>query len=149
MKRSLLVAIFSTFLITQVSAQNTGSYTRDGVAIPHRDVGNNTIVELVQQDTTFAFNISVATFGAGKRLGWHSHPGGQILVITEGIGFYQERGKPKRTVTKGEVIKCLPGVEHWHGASAESGVSYMATYSTLKGTTKWLEPVTDQQFQGK
>ncbi len=134
---------------SRVDAQSITPYTVNGAAIPVRNTGNNLIAELVKQDSTFSFNIAVASFAPGKRLAWHSHSGGQILLITDGIGYYQERGKPKQVVRKGEIIKCLPGVEHWHGASAETMVTYMATYSTEKGTTKWLEQVTDEQFNGK
>lgn len=61
--------------------------------------------------------IAVATFDPDARLNWHTHPGGQILLFTEGTGFYQERGKAKQVVRKGDVIKCLPDVEHWKLAS--------------------------------
>jgi quercetin dioxygenase-like cupin family protein len=144
MKKLLLLLFVAT--VHFASAQETSPYTKNGVPIPVRNTPNNTLIELIQQDSIFQFNIAVAAFPAGKRLAWHSHPGGQILVITEGVGYYQERGKPKQTVKKGEVIKCLPGVEHWHGAAAETGVTYMATYSTQKGTTIWLQPVTDAEY---
>lgn len=75
--------------------------------------------------------------------------GGQILIITDGVGYYQERGKPKRIVRKGEVIKCLPGVEHWHGSSVEEGVTYFATSPAQKGATVWLLKVTDEEYQSK
>jgi quercetin dioxygenase-like cupin family protein len=121
-------------------------FTKDDKAIEVRTTPNNTLVELNKADSLFKFNIAVANFPAGKKLDWHYHPDGQILVYTDGIGYYQERGKPKRVVQKGEVIKCLPNVEHWHGASSESGASYMATYSTLKGATVWLEKVSDADY---
>jgi quercetin dioxygenase-like cupin family protein len=73
-------------------------------------------------------------------------PGGQILLILEGTGYYQERGKPIQIVHKGDVIKCLPGVEHWHGASPTSGFTYLATTPTQKGKTVWLEPVSDNDY---
>jgi len=83
--------------------------------------GNIWLKELNVGDSTFDPSIAIATYDAGAKLDWHSHPGGQVLLITEGTGFYQERGKPGRIVHKGDVIKCLPGVEHWHDASPQSG----------------------------
>jgi quercetin dioxygenase-like cupin family protein len=148
MKTTLVLATFLTAaLLNKLTAQDAGMvFTKDGTALEVRNTGNNTLIELNKADSLFKFNIAVASFPAGKRLDWHYHPDGQILVFTDGIGYYQERGKPKRVVHKGEVIKCLPGVEHWHGASAESGATYMAAYSTLKGTTVWLEKVSDADY---
>ena len=146
MKNVSFMLILFVAMIGQAKAQDVTIYKQNGVAIPVRNTGNNTLVELSKEDTVFAFNIAVASFPPGKRLDWHFHPGGQILVFTEGIGYYQEKGKPKQIVPKGEVIKCLPGVVHWHGASSESGATYMATYSTRKGTTVWLEKVTDAEY---
>lgn len=108
--------------------------------------GNIWLKELVVGDSTFDPSIAVATYDAGAKLDWHIHPGGQVLLITEGIGYYQERGKPAQIVHKGDVIKCLPGVEHWHGASPESGFAYVAVTPTQKGKTIWLEPVTDKDY---
>lgn len=108
--------------------------------------GNVWLTELNAADSVFSYGTAVAIFDPGARLNWHSHPGGQILIFTEGVGYYQERGKPKRTVHKGEVIKCMPDVEHWHGATPENGVTYIATSPAQKGKTIWLEKVTDQQY---
>jgi 4-carboxymuconolactone decarboxylase len=109
--------------------------------------GNVWLKELNAGDSTFDYALAVATFDAGAKLDWHSHPGGQILLILEGTGYYQERGKPVQIVHKGDVIKCLPGVEHWHGASPTNGFTYLATTPTQKGETVWLEPVTDKDYR--
>jgi quercetin dioxygenase-like cupin family protein len=99
--------------------------------------------ELNVGDSTFDPSIAQATYGPGAKLDWHIHPGGQVLLITEGTGYYQERGKPVRIVHKGDVIKCAPGVEHWHGAAPGSTFAYVAVTPTQKGKTIWLEPVSD------
>ncbi len=75
---------------------------------------------------------------------WHIHPGGQQLLITEGTGYYQERNKPIQIVYKGNVVKCLPGVEHWHAATPESSFAYLAI--TANQPTQWLEKVTDEAY---
>jgi quercetin dioxygenase-like cupin family protein len=90
--------------------------------------------------------IAVATYDAGTKLDWHVHPGGPVLLITEGTGYYQERGKPVQIVHKGDVIKCLAGVEHWHGAAPKSSFAYIAVTPTQKGKTIWLEPVSDKDY---
>lgn len=70
--------------------------------------------------------IGVVTFEPGARTNWHRHPGGQVLLVTEGKGHYQERGKAVRIIQKGEVVKCPPGVEHWHGASPDTKLTHIA-----------------------
>jgi quercetin dioxygenase-like cupin family protein len=72
----------------------------------------------------------MATYDAGAKLDWHAHPGGQVLLITEGTGYYQERGKPIQVIHKGDVIKCPPGIEHCHGASPKSSFGYIAVTPT-------------------
>lgn len=146
MKQVLYLILLSTALFTQAVAQDASIFTKDGAALSVNNTGNNTLVELNKADSIFTFNIAVASFPPGKKLDWHYHPGGQILVITQGIGYYQEKGKQKKIVHKGEVIKCLPGVEHWHGASIETGVTYMATSPAQKGPTVWLQKVTDEEY---
>ena len=145
----LSLTLLSAALLNKTVAQDSTIYTKDGVALEVRNTGNNTLVELYKADSIFTFNIAVAKFPPGKKLDWHYHPGGQILIITEGIGYYQERGKPKRVVNKGEVIKCLPGVEHWHGSSVEAGVTYLATSPAQRGATVWLQKVTDEEYNSK
>jgi quercetin dioxygenase-like cupin family protein len=143
------LTLLSAALLNKTVAQDSTIFTKDGVPLEVRATGNNTLVELYKADSIFTFNIAVAKFPAGKKLDWHYHPGGQILIITEGVGYYQERGKPKRIVHKGEVIKCLPGVEHWHGSSVEAGVTYLATSPAQKGATVWLQKVTDEEYNSK
>jgi quercetin dioxygenase-like cupin family protein len=149
MKQLLFMLLLSAALLNEAGAQDSTIYTKDGVPLQVRSTGNNTLVELNHPDSIFNFSIAVAKFPPGKKLDWHYHPGGQILIITEGIGYYQERGKPKRIVRKGEVVKCLPGVEHWHGSSAETGVTYLATSPAHRGATVWLEKVKDEDYNSK
>ena len=145
----LFMFLLFAALVNKTAAQDSTVYTKDGAPLLVRNTGNNTLVELNHADSIFNFSIAVAKFPPGKKLDWHYHPGGQILIITEGIGYYQERGKPKRIVRKGEVVKCLPGVEHWHGSSVESGVTYLATSPAQRGATVWLQKVTDEEYNSK
>jgi quercetin dioxygenase-like cupin family protein len=149
MKRVLyLTILLSVALSAQAVAQNAPIFPKGEKAPNVHHVGNVWLRELSEPDSVFNYSISVATFDPAARLNWHTHPGGQILLITEGTGYYQEKGKPKQTVRKGDVIKCLPGVEHWHGALPKSGFTYLATTPTQKGKTIWLQKVTDEQYHG-
>jgi 4-carboxymuconolactone decarboxylase len=68
------------------------------------------------------------------------------LLVTQGTGYYQERDKPVQIVHKGDVIKCLPNVEHWHGATQNSDFAYIGVTPTQKGKTIWLKRVTDEEY---
>jgi quercetin dioxygenase-like cupin family protein len=88
------------------------------------------------------------TFEPGVRNNWHSHPAGQILVVTSGRGYYQEKGQPARLLRPGDAVSIAPGVVHWHGATADSLFTHLAINpSVSKGVADWLEPVTDEEYR--
>jgi len=92
--------------------------------------------------------VSLVTFQPGVRTNWHIHQGGQILFVTQGIGFYQEKGKPGRVIRKGDIIKCSPGVQHWHGASPGSEFAHLVVAPDMeKGEVTWLQKVTDEEYR--
>lgn len=96
-------------------------------------------------DSIFDYNIAVAKFAKNAKLDWHKHPKGQHLLILEGEGLYQERGQPIQVVQKGEIVKCQPDVEHWHAATPDSGVTYLAITGNQR--TVWLEEIPEAVFQ--
>src|SRR5690606_33099637 len=102
---------------------------------------------LVETDTTHNVNIGSVTFEPGARTNWHYHKGGQILLVTAGTGLYQEKGKPIETIKKGEVVKCPPNIEHWHGATPTEAMTHIAIgTNTNIGGAVWLQPVTDEEY---
>ena len=104
---------------------------------------------LLESDTLFNVNAGNVFFEPGARTNWHSHPGGQILFITEGKGLYQEKGMPIKQIKKGEIVKCLPNTVHWHGASPNSSMSHMAIGTNQnKGSVIWKHPVSDAEYLG-
>jgi quercetin dioxygenase-like cupin family protein len=142
--------------IITLATFSTPTFAQDAPIFPKGEkgpkvhhVGNAWLSELSAADSVFTYSIAQATFDPGARLDWHQHPGGQILLITNGTGYYQEKGKAKQTVRKGDIIKCQPGVEHWHGATPQTGVTYVATSPAQKGKTVWLQRVTDQEYGSK
>lgn len=93
------------------------------------------------------FSIGNVTFEAGARSNWHTHPAGQTLLVTDGIGLYQEKGQPARTIKKGEVVICDKDIEHWHGASPDSPMTHIAITNLKDGQgVVWLKPVTDEEY---
>ena len=102
---------------------------------------------LVPNDPTLNCQMANVVFEPGARNNWHIHPGGQILIVTDGIGYYQEKGKPIQLIRKGDVINIPPDVEHWHGASHDSEFTHIAVNpNTRKGIVVWLERVTDKEY---
>jgi quercetin dioxygenase-like cupin family protein len=86
-------------------------------------------------------------FEPGARSNWHTHPAGQILIITDGVGFHQISGQGRQTIRKGDVVKCPPGVLHWHGASLDTGMQQLYIIpKTEKGIVQWLQPVSDEEY---
>jgi quercetin dioxygenase-like cupin family protein len=103
---------------------------------------------LFDANDTRLFGGATVTFAPGARTNWHSHPAGQTLVVTEGIGWVQTRGGERREIRPGDVVWTPPGVEHWHGATAEHAMTHLALYGAEDGeVVTWLEPVTDEQYQ--
>lgn len=102
--------------------------------------------------TSDAINASGAyvNFEPGARSAWHTHPAGQRLVVTSGIGLIQEWGKPVQEIRPGDVIVCPPGVKHWHGAAPSSGMTHLAITGTVDGkNAEWLEKVSDEQYNAR
>jgi len=136
-------------------ALGTRAIAQDSTLFPKGEIGKNTdnytgtiwLNELNKPDSDFNFSIAQAVYAPASKLDWHIHPGGQILLITEGTGYYQEKGKPAQIVHKGDVIKCAPGVEHWHGAAPGSSFAYVAISPAQKGKTIWLQRVTDEEYK--
>ena len=102
---------------------------------------------LIPGDNPFQCSIGNVVFEPGCRNSWHSHPGGQVLLCTSGVGYFQERGKPIQLLRKGDVVQIYPDVVHWHGATPNGEFTHIAiATNTLAGETEWLEPVTDEEY---
>lgn len=96
--------------------------------------------------TTRAYAASVS-FAAGARTAWHTHPRGQVLIVTEGIGRAQLWGGRVEEIRPGDVVRIPPGAKHWHGAGPTSAMTHIAVVEHLDGrNTEWMEKVTDAQY---
>jgi 4-carboxymuconolactone decarboxylase len=103
---------------------------------------------LLAKDVNNEFALGSVTFQPGARTVWHTHPKGQVLIVIEGEGLYQEKGKPARRIRKGDVVNIPENIEHWHGATAQTKMVHIAI-TNYKGeeNVTWLQPVSDQEYQ--
>lgn len=119
----------------QGPAENfTGNAWNYGLLSP--DSVNNTLVGNVY-------------FEPGARSNWHIHPAGQILIITDGVGYHQIEGQAIDTIQKGDVVWCPPNIKHWHGASSSIGLQQIYVVpNTEEGIVNWMDKVSDEEYNG-
>ncbi|ADA67817.1 Cupin 2 conserved barrel domain protein [Thermotoga petrophila RKU-10] len=110
----------------------------------------NVWVKMLVTDENGVFDTQVynVVFEPGARTHWHSHPGGQILIVTRGRGFYEERGKPVRILKKGDVVEIPPNVVHWHGAAPNEELVHIGISTQVHlGPAEWFGPVTEEEYR--
>lgn len=139
-----LTGLLLTVITVNVMAQDQSIFTLGEKAKNVNHTGDVWLRELNAADKDINSQISLAVFAPNAKLNWHTHSAGQILLITDGAGYYQEKGKTAQLVKKGDVVKCLPGVEHWHGSTPTTGVTYLAV--SPKSSTTWLHQVDEQTY---
>ena len=142
--------LFLFQLSSKAQTKDTASIFPKGKLITANFTGKVWVQLLVPQDSTFNLVAGAVTFSPGARSYWHTHNAGQILLIIDGTGFTQEKGKPIRVLHKGDVVICPPNVEHWHGAAPGSSMTQISlnTYAN-KGVVNWLSPVTNEEYNGR
>lgn len=153
MKPITILGLVTSLVLTCAVAEESQSITRAGTQASIKGsseyfTGNVRVDPLFPVTEASPFSGAYVTFEPGARSFWHVHPSGQHLVVTSGMGWTQEVGKPKVEVKEGDVIWCPPGVKHWHGATATSSMTHMALTGTLNGkNVEWLEAVSDEQYK--
>lgn len=135
-----------------VQDSQTVRITRSGSQAPRQGPAEN-FTGSVRVDTPFQASAPARTSGArvtfepGARTAWHSHPLGQTLIVTVGVGRVQGWGGPVEEIRQGDVVWIPPGQKHWHGASPNTTMSHIAIVEQLNGkSTDWMEKVTDAQY---
>ena len=116
---------------------------------PEATFTGTTWVKMLHPDSGGVFDTQVynVIFEPSARTYWHSHPGGQILLVTSGTGYYQEKGKPARLLNPGDVVPIPPDVVHWHGAAPDSPFVHIGMSTKVHlGPAKWFGPVTDDEY---
>ena len=91
---------------------------------------------------------NAVTFEPGARTAWHTHPLGQVLIVTAGCGLAQRWEGPIEEIRPGDVVRFSPGEKHWHGAAPTTAMTHIALQEQLDGkVVDWMEHVTDEQYQ--
>ena len=143
---SFLFTISSFVVFAQNSEYSISSYLTEGTKAPNTHyIGEAWLNSLIHADEDINYNITKATFKANSTLDWHKHATPQVLIIVEGEGYYQERGKAPIRMKLGDVIKCDKETEHWHASSKESDVTYLAIYGGTQPTT-WTEVLSQDYY---
>ena len=108
--------------------------------------GNAFLTPLAAKDKNNEFSAGCVSFEPKARTNWHTHPKGQVLIVIEGIGYYQEKNKPARTIRKGDTVIIPENVEHWHGAASTNKMVHIAITNYKDDVqVTWLRPVTDEE----
>ena len=91
---------------------------------------------------------NAVTFEPGARTAWHTHPFGQVLIVTAGCGRAQREGGPIEEIRPGDVVVFAPGEKHWHGSAPTTAMTHIAIQEALDGkAVEWMEKVSDEQYQ--
>jgi len=126
-----------------------GSRPSSTVAADHF-TGTARLAPLFSPEAPARSYAAMVTFEPNARIDWHTHPLGQRLIITSGMGLTQEWGGKVTVIRPGDVVICPPGVKHWHGASPTTAMSHIAVGESLDGkSVEWMEKVTDEQYMAR
>ena len=110
--------------------------------------GSVRIERLIQAEAPARVAAAAVTFAPGARTAWHTHPLGQTLIVTEGLGRAQREGGPIEEIRPGDVVWFAPGEKHWHGAAPATAMTHIAIQEAQDGkTVDWLEKVSDAQYR--
>jgi quercetin dioxygenase-like cupin family protein len=103
---------------------------------------------LIQSEAPGRVSTGFVTFEPRARTAWHTHPAGQILIITAGRGWVQCKGEKRADVTPGDAVWFPAGVKHWHGATATTAMTHIAVTESVDGSAvEWMEHVTDEEYE--
>jgi quercetin dioxygenase-like cupin family protein len=153
MKR-LVVTVTSLVLATSAAAQSSDGLEikRSGSQPSGRGpadyfTGAVRVDPLFQAEAPWQSRGGSVTFEPGARTAWHTHPLGQILIVTSGLGWVQRSGAPLQEMRPGDVVWIPSGVKHWHGATKTTSVTHIAITEGVDGkVVDWMEKLSDEQY---
>lgn len=119
-----------------------------GEAVTDNFTGEAWLRMLSAQPETYDCTVYNVTFAPATRNYWHTHTDGQILICTEGTGYYQEKGQPAQRLETGTVVHIPAGAVHWHGAAPDSRFTHIGiTPKASQNTVEWIGEVTDREYE--
>lgn len=143
---SLLLALASLGSSAQRASVEESALPK-GAPAPASSFTGNVWVYSIANDSLAHWSIAKVTFEAGAHSNWHTHPGKQVLTITQGTGYLKEDGKPLKKLHKGDIVTIEPGVKHWHGATHDSDfVQIVTNLGIEKGVVNWLERIDEAEY---
>ncbi|WP_207462221.1 cupin domain-containing protein [Azospirillum sp. SYSU D00513] len=117
---------------------------------PNNFTGHVVVDLLTPPSTETPASSGLVTFAPRARTAWHTHPAGQMLIVTAGKGWVQQDGQTRREMKTGDVVWIPAGVRHWHGATGTTGMSHIAiTYIRDGKNADWMQLVTDQEYDAR
>lgn len=163
MNKLKLVGVILSMLVTGAIANDTNKEqriskveSRNSIVIHKSDwkkyfTGEVRLDMLYPNTDTGHHGGAYVTFEPGARTNWHTHPAGQHIIVTSGVGYYQAWGEPIQIIKTGDVVWVPIGLKHWHGASKDIAMTHMVVTSVDENgkNVDWLEPVTDKQYTSK
>lgn len=154
MKNALIAATLSTMALVDAPAARSESITVNPVgaaasvlADAKNFTGHVVVDMLLPSSLSTPASSGLVTFAPGARTAWHSHPLGQMLIVTAGKGWVQREGQDRQEITQGQTVWIPAGVKHWHGGTARNAMSHYAiTYIQDGKNAEWMELVSDEQY---
>lgn len=153
MNLKLILSLFAIIIFgacqsttTKREALQTVQLFAKGDKVPNDKFTGNVYQAILGKIGTQTSNV---TFEPKGRTFWHLHPGGQTLLVTDGEGYYQEEGKRRRIIKKGDVINTNRNVKHWHGGTKDSSMTHIAISIDHEAQpSQWFQEVSEQQYAG-
>ncbi|GLU45154.1 cupin domain-containing protein [Allomuricauda sp. NBRC 101325] len=134
-------------ILASAQQNDTPIFPKGKLAPKENFIGQVWVTSLVTNDSIYQTVVASVTFEPGARTNWHSHPNGQLILVTDGVGYHQLEGTPKQVIQKGDIIKCPPHTNHWHGGSWDQAMTHIVVLpNTEKGNAVWRGRVTNRVY---
>ncbi len=149
---AIALSLFASIGTAQAQGIEIRPNASAATSIPSKDyfIGHVTVDSLYPATDVTRASTGVVTFAPSARTAWHTHPAGQLLIVTAGKGWVQEDGQPRREINPGDVVMIPANVKHWHGATDKNGMSHIAVSYMQDGkNVTWMEQVSDAQYAEK
>ncbi|MDR1935234.1 MAG: cupin domain-containing protein [Candidatus Accumulibacter sp.] len=112
--------------------------------------GDVSVDRLFPANDPLSISGGYVSFAPGARTAWHTHPEGQMLIVTAGSGRVRQWGGPLLEIRQGDVVWFPAGVKHWHGAAPDASMTHIALAKIVDGkSSTWMEKVSDEQYNGQ